>query len=243
MEAAILETTRFANKTEIIAHAHDHGQFTCVLSGVVRQETEAGYWILPRQRLVWIPPGTVHASKSKGPTNGLVVFTSASYSRQLPDHVCVLKTSNLLLASLERLTQLANSSETTAALLSRVVMLELNQAEVVGLEIPLPRSPRLCAIAEHLLAEPSDGGKIDVWARKAALSRRSFTRHFEQETGMSFYEWRRRVIAQRATDLLSSGESVSSVALSLGYESVSAFIAMFKRIYGVPPTKFLAARN
>jgi AraC-like DNA-binding protein len=244
-ESEAFEAKRFhdADRREVLPHAHDRGQFTCVLSGVISQETEAGIWVVPQQRLVWIPPGTVHAAQSKGPVEGWLVLAPTHYARQLPSRVCVLKTSALLLAALERLTELPGAGGPVADLLSQVILIELGQAEAEGLEIPLPRSARLRVIAVQLLEAPADGRRLEAWAQAAAMSTRSFTRHFEQETGVSFSEWRRRVIARRAIDLLSAGESVSTVALGLGYESVSAFIAMFKRLYGAPPAKFLAGRG
>ena len=44
-----------------------------------------------------------------------------------------------------------------------------------------------------------------------------------------------------AVELLGAGESVANVATALGYESVSAFIAMFKRLHGSSPARFMAA--
>jgi AraC-like DNA-binding protein len=243
--AEVFEVKRFrdAERRDVPAHAHQQGQFTCILSGVMSHENTAGLWVVPKERLVWIPPGTVHAGRSKGPVEGWLVLAPARYARQLPSRVCVLRTSALLLATLERLTRLADPNGKTAAILSQVILLELEQAEPEGLEIPLPRSPRLRALAEQLLDQPVDGRGIDAWARMTSLSRRTFTRHFAQETGLSFSQWRRRVMARRAIDLLSAGDSVSSIALALGYESVSAFIAMFKRLHGAPPAKFLAGRG
>ena len=38
--------------------------------------------------------------------------------------------------------------------------------------------------------------------------------------------------------MLTSGASVTTVALSLGYDSVSSFIALFRRILGTTPARF-----
>jgi AraC-like DNA-binding protein len=225
---------------EVPPHAHDRGQFTCVISGAISQETPTRLWVVPRQRLVWTPPGVTHSARAAGPVEGWLVLVPPRFAARLPSQVCVLKTSALVLAILERLTELDDTNDATAKLLSRVILLELDRAEAVGLEIPLPRSRRLRAIADRLIDDPSEARSLDDWAREAALSRRSFTRHFEAETGLSFSQWHRRVVARQAIDLLSAGESVSSVALTLGYESVSAFIAMFKRLYGAPPARFVA---
>lgn len=46
----------------------------------------------------------------------------------------------------------------------------------------------------------------------------------------------------RAIELLATGTPVTTIALSLGYDNVSAFIAMFRRVHGVTPARFMAAR-
>jgi quercetin dioxygenase-like cupin family protein len=48
-----------ADRREMLPHSHDRGQFTCVVSGVLKQQTEAGIWVVPRRRLIWIPPTIV----------------------------------------------------------------------------------------------------------------------------------------------------------------------------------------
>jgi AraC-like DNA-binding protein len=72
------------------------------------------------------------------------------------------------------------------------------------------------------------------------LSRRTITRHFRAETGMSIVEWRQIARLQRALELLGEGESVTTVAITLGYDSVSSFIALFRRLIGTTPAKFVA---
>jgi AraC-like DNA-binding protein len=70
------------------------------------------------------------------------------------------------------------------------------------------------------------------------MSVRSFSRH-----GLTFERWRTAANHQKAIELMSNGESVTSVALTLGYGSVSAFIASFRRHHGTSPLKFLKASH
>ena len=70
------------------------------------------------------------------------------------------------------------------------------------------------------------------------MSRRSFTRHFKHEVGLSFALWKRAVIVHEAIARLADGISVSDIAYEIGYENVSAFIAMFKASCGSPPLAF-----
>ena len=55
-----------------------------------------------------------------------------------------------------------------------------------------------------------------------------------------FTEWRQRVRLLRALEMLAADMSVTRVALELGYENVSAFIALFRRTFGVTPGRYFA---
>ena len=65
------------------------------------------------------------------------------------------------------------------------------------------------------------------------------TRLFHRETGQSFSAWRQSVRLLEALARLGAGESVTSVALDVGYDSPSAFTAMFRRELGAAPRRYL----
>jgi AraC-like DNA-binding protein len=230
---------RYEGKSLLPAHAHAECQFVCVFSGVLYQETESGVWIVPQQRLMFIPPGTLHSRHSHGVVEGWLVLTSPAFAEHLPDRACVLRASSLLNSALERLTE-PQADQRLFEMLAPVIRFEVQHARAEELQIPLPRTPGLRAIAQQLIAAPDDTRGLDDWASAALMSTRSFTRHFEAETGMPFSDWKRRVISQRAIELLASGQSVADVAFALGYDSVSGFIAMFKRLHGASPARFVA---
>ena len=56
---------------------------------------------------------------------------------------------------------------------------------------------------------------------------------------MSFVEWRQYIRLLEALTRLTTGEPVTNVALDLGYESPSAFTAMFRRAPGESPRNYL----
>ena len=91
-----------------------------------------------------------------------------------------------------------------------------------------------------VLADPAQNDALDDWADVAAMGRRTFTRAFRRETGMSFATWRQNVRLIEAMSLLSIGHSVTRVALDVGYSSPSAFTAMFRRTFGVAPTHYVS---
>jgi AraC-like DNA-binding protein len=56
---------------------------------------------------------------------------------------------------------------------------------------------------------------------------------------MTFGAWRARLRLTTAVARLAEGAPVTSVAYDLGYQSPSAFIAMFRRSLGDSPGRYL----
>ncbi|WP_254656776.1 helix-turn-helix domain-containing protein [Leisingera sp. JC1] len=64
----------------------------------------------------------------------------------------------------------------------------------------------------------------------ASQTRRSFTRRFQQETGLSFGHWRDRLRCQIALRAEARGEKMEQVAQRLGYASRQSLQGMMKRV-------------
>jgi AraC-like DNA-binding protein len=79
---------------------------------------------------------------------------------------------------------------------------------------------------------------IDSWCSEVGMGRRSFTRLFRRETGMSLAAWRQQACLLSALPRLAAGEAITTIALDLGYDSPSAFSTMFKRSVGISPKEF-----
>jgi AraC-like DNA-binding protein len=148
-----------------------------------------------------------------------------------------------MITSLQRLAQLKSDERRMRRLLWSIVAAEMRQAQSQRCGIPMPRAPRMLKAAHSVLIQPTAAVSLDRIAAHAGMSRRSFARHFREQTGLSFTQWKRAVIAERALELVASGQKVSSVAFDVGYESVSAFIAMFRRQYGGSPRRYLTERS
>jgi len=58
------------------------------------------------------------------------------------------------------------------------------------------------------------------------------------ETGMSVATWLKQARLVEALSRLAEGASVTTVAFEVGYESSSAFGAMFRRTFGCSPTRY-----
>ncbi|GBR18584.1 AraC family transcriptional regulator [Gluconobacter japonicus NBRC 3271] len=98
-------------------------------------------------------------------------------------------------------------------------------------------------MTEVLCANPADRRAQKDWAALAGLSVRSFVRHFTAETQMPFSIWKQRLRILNAQERLVRGETVTSVAFSVGYESLGAFAEAFKKNTGLSPSDYGKQRS
>jgi AraC-like DNA-binding protein len=88
-------------------------------------------------------------------------------------------------------------------------------------------------------ADPAHGWTLQRLAEHAGMSRSTFALKFKATVGASpmgyLTRWRMLVAGDR---LANSSDPVSVIALSLGYESESAFSTAFKRVMGCSPRQY-----
>ena len=118
---------------------------------------------------------------------------------------------------------------------------QMTAVSEVPLQLPLPHDVRALRVASRLQAEPGGTASVAALARDAGASRRTIERLFLQETGLTVADWRRRLRLLHAVRRLAEGEPVTSVSLEIGYSSVSAFIAAFKRAFGETPGRYASS--
>lgn len=105
---------------------------------------------------------------------------------------------------------------------------------------PMPesnRDSRFRTALFEIVRTISDRHTIDSVAASLGMSRRNFTRMFQQTLGISFHEWladMRLAIAVRALEATS--KSVEQIAIETGFGSAVTFRARFATRYGVSPS-------
>ena len=226
-------------------HQHRKGQLLYATRGVIHCEVESGVWIVPPQCAVWIPGGLMHSAQGVGEAQCYCLFVEPAMAPALPTVCCTVAVSPLL----RELIAKAASFPTLATLhgaqerLVLTLLDELAAAPVEDLHLPMPRDARLRRLAALLLAQPADKSTLAEWAGRIGMSERSMTRQSLEELGMSVGRWRRQLHVILALRRLAQGHSVKAVALELGYENTSGFVAMFRKAAGKPPARYLAERE
>jgi transcriptional regulator GlxA family with amidase domain len=120
---------------------------------------------------------------------------------------------------------------------------EIRQPDQQPLRLTIPREERLAKVAAALLDDVGDDRTLENWAHVAGMARRTFMRAFSAEVGMSFGRWRQQARLFAALEMLAQRKSVTEVAIAVGYDSVSAFIEMFRTMLGTTPQTYFRSRQ
>ncbi|MDA0997835.1 MAG: helix-turn-helix transcriptional regulator [Proteobacteria bacterium] len=223
-------------------HRHQRAQLLYAVNGVMQVTAPAGIWIVPPQRAVWIPPGTPHHVRAQGgPLSLRSVYVHPDVPG-LPETCSVVTVSPLMRELILEAMDIGDGFDPTGpeGRLVQVLLDRIRELPVAPLHLPMVADPRLKRIADTLLAEPDDPRTLDDWAALAGASARTLARAFIADTGMTFGQWRQQARLLAALARLAQGDSVTTVALDLGYASQSAFIAMFRRALGRTPGRYFA---
>lgn len=227
-------------------HSHARGQLLGAAQGLITVDVRDSLWVVPATHAVWLPPQTSHGLQSHGPFAGWSVYVAPLACAELPREPFILGTSGLLREAVSRAATWdvghAPLSDVQARV-AAVIVDEIRTLPPVALGLPMPHDARLLKIARALSDRPDDARSLAAWAAWAGIAPRTATRRFVDETGLSFTAWRQRVRLLRALEGLAAGRPVTAVALSLGYDNVSAFIALFKRTFGVTPARYEALKR
>jgi AraC-like DNA-binding protein len=203
--------------------------------------TDEAAYVVPPQRAVWMPGGVGHSIAATGKVHMRTLYIETAHATGLPTQVQVLQVTSLLRELIVAAVASGPSydSETPEARLVAVILDQIRTQPVANLFLPMPTDARLVRLTRALLLDPADPRDLDAWAKDVGASARTLTRQFTAQTGMSFRSWRQQCKLHRALELLAAGDSVTTIASSLGYDNTSAFIAMFKRHFGTTPARYL----
>jgi AraC-like DNA-binding protein len=92
--------------------------------------------------------------------------------------------------------------------------------------------------------QPAHDWTVEELGQRAGMSRSIFALRFKERVGVSPMEyltrWRMLLAGDR---MANTGDSISEIAQSLGYESASAFTKAFKKIMGCSPRQYSRGQN
>lgn len=244
MPASALHVDTGQQALEIPVHQHRKGQLVIALHGVVTCRVAEGLWMVPPHSGVWIPGAMPHSNRLTRGGRMCYLFIEPA-ALEMPDHSCTLSISPLLRELILRLAALPQTyaEQGPTARLVEVLFAELAGMPSERLHLPIPEDRRLARISDALIQAPDDRRTLGQWAQELAMSERTLARRIQRETGLNFSRWRQQLHLIVAIRYLAEGMSVQRVSEEVGYQSVNAFISMFKKLLGTTPTRYLDAHR
>jgi AraC-like DNA-binding protein len=222
-------------------HRHRRNQLLYGAWGVVVVTTVQGSWVMPPERGMWIPAGVVHEVRMVGAVRTQSLYLESHATMGMPERCEVLGISPFMRSLLAEAIELPADYDLggRAGALMALIQHEMRRLPVLPLSLPFPADTRLAERCRAFIERPTVHATIDAWSRALGMSRRSFTRLFRDQTGLSFQAWRQQACLVAALPRLAGGEPVTAVALELGYDNPAAFSTMFKRVLGASPRAYL----
>jgi len=230
---------------QLAEHRHRRSQFLYATSGVMAVTTPHGSWVAPPERAIWIPSETPHSVRMVGAVRTHSVLLGPELAVRAGRDCEVVGVSALLRELLVAASMVPEEYDEQGrdGMVMKLLVAEVASAPVVRLAVPFPRHKKLAERCHAFLDRPVASTTIEQWADQLAMNRRSFTRLFRRETGMSFAEWRQQACIAAALPRLAEGQPITTIALDLGYEGPNNFTTMFKRVVGVSPSRYMMSSN
>lgn len=260
MHRAVLELDEFT------PHYSTEGNQLCfwfALDGAIEVFPSHGapYHLQPGAAIATIPPGTVWDGSWRGRQTCMLLEVGPAVLREFTRSEIVFPNNRQLtmvrderikhgiLALHQELLAPSPAGELFVGHIARGITAHYLHTYCGHLDAPIPAGQKLAPadlkrvqelIESRLDSKPS----LDELAATLGLSVASFCRRFKNSTGLPPYQYLLHARVARAKQALQRrGQSLSELALSLGFYDQSQFTNTFRRIVGVSPRDYMRAQS
>lgn len=239
----LCRATNYPAGWQVQPHLHSRHQLIYAVQGVMGVRADAGHWVVPPSRGLWMPAGMTHSIRCIGAVHMRSLFVRQDAAPRLFASCQAVGISPLVRELIHAAIDVAQPYQPHSrdGRLMRLLLDELRALPVLPLHLPMPADARILRICQSLQGRLDDASTLADWAARLAVDARTIQRLFTAQTGMTFGRWRQQARLLRALELLACGEKVIDIALALGYDSPGAFATMFKRHFGQTPSQFFEA--
>ncbi|MSQ98456.1 MAG: AraC family transcriptional regulator [Xanthomonadales bacterium] len=220
-------------------HSHNRAQLLYAVSGVMSVVTRHSTYAVPPQRALWMAAGVSHEVFCRSNVSLRTLYIDAPARKAEYADCRLIEVSDFLQALIIEIVSfdIRKSISERERVIVSLLLNEIWSMPRAPYHVRMPRNEKLCRACQIITEDPANHSSLDDLAEVACISRRTFTRLFRQETGMSFAAWRQQMRLMEALSLMGSGRSITTTAYEVGYNSPSAFTAAFHRTFGLSPSQ------
>ncbi len=224
-------------------HTHPTGVIGMRLSGGrYGVELDSGFVAIPSRCAVWVPPGCRHNVVQMADTTSVSLHIAPEVASRMPAEPMRCFVNPMTFEMMKHFAVVYGTTEKGihAKRLARILIEEVLAAPRIPRGFaPVPRDERLMRIFHSLDVPDFRRLTADRIAETVGVSARTLSRLTLQETGLSFGQWVLHTVMLYALEDLARGETVEATAGLAGFETASAFIRAFARIFGVTPGEYM----
>ena len=230
-------------KWDTASETNQTGKVFLIKAGLVTADLASDRLFAAMDHGMWIPADVPHKLHGSHDCSGWLVQLSLSVSAKLSATAYPFEYSALLRELADRMSASEASPDKSPRdyLICELFMEELRAAPHARCLLPWPNTS-LRAVTQ-ILERSSGNASLDELCSAAKMSKRTLTRQFRAETGLSIGQWRQRLRIWTAMRLLSEGLSVIAAAVELGFESPSSFAKSFRGSVGRSPSEYVQLRK
>lgn len=217
-------------------------------NGLLVVQGDAGHWVVPPTTALRLMPGTEYTLRKADQVLVRTIELPESVNQRLWASNGLYRLTPLLRELLESLSTRAFSTSCEDDSRALFLVDQLTEAGLWQDETrhrchSVPKDSRVAHICDHLYHNLDTDKTLQEWANELKYDTRTLHRLFVQEFGMPFVQWRQQIRLMAALEWLAQGRQVMDVALDLGYQTQSAFAAMFRRNMGITPSDWQDRRH
>lgn len=213
-------------------HLHERGQFVTAItgSGILRIDDQDRPFDAATG--IWVPPRVLHSGAF---AVDLVPLAVELDDETLPRESRLVTIDEGLRGLL--LAWARDHDEERNGVRERQIAAAVQQAPALRHALRLPQGALTRPVMEHLRLAPAVVPSLDEWSRRLHASVATIRRAFLAETGTTYSEWTTLFRLELSIAPLCAGETVASVARTMGF-SPNGYTLAFRRWTGQTPSEY-----
>lgn len=227
-------------------HKHRQGHILVVLSGVATVNVERSAYYIPYGYFVWIPPEKSHRISFEDKKIGLLnVYYPAEFADcPFYQEVGVYPMPSILYHVIELIEgqteeYLPGDWRYELLMTTQHILPHIVPAQRFQLRLPTSDHPIIHKIVEKIQREYQQGLTAQYVAEECGLSVRTLSRYLRSELDVSFVQYVRTYrILMAIKKMVKAEDSITNIAYSVGYDSLTAFSNSFYKVTGLRPSQF-----
>ena len=219
-----------------------HNGFLYILHGACRYYYQGGDFVLEAGSVVYLPKGSRHRLVIESED---IAFYRIDFLLEIRGEPVLFSNHPVKLCHTaptectEAIRTLAEGYQFVQDTVAKNALL-CTVLKSLAAAVSSPRQEKLAPATAYLLEHLTEKVSCEHLAKLCCLSTARFYDLFREEYGMPPLEYRSSLLVKKASQLLQEGSfSVTEVADTLGFESVSYFSRFFKKHKGISPSKYI----